>query len=95
MVAMTYWGESKFTAAAGTRMHAAVLGSRPERPMSCVHGLGVSHRYFKPFTELLASSVRVTASACGGGRLITIDTALTKRHVISVACRSSHGEVLT
>jgi pimeloyl-ACP methyl ester carboxylesterase len=59
--ALTGWDASKHTAAAGTRVHAAVVG-RPEAPeVVCVHGLGCSHRYFLPIARELASDARVVA----------------------------------
>jgi pimeloyl-ACP methyl ester carboxylesterase len=55
------WGRSEFAAAAGTRVHAAVLGA-PGRPdVVCVHGLGCSHRYFAPLARCLAPHARVAA----------------------------------
>jgi pimeloyl-ACP methyl ester carboxylesterase len=48
------WGRSEFTDAAGTRMHAAVLGAPGGPDVVCVHGLGCSHRYFRPLARCLA-----------------------------------------
>lgn len=51
----------EYTDAAGTRMHAVLSGPRGARDVVCVHGLGVSHRYFQPFLLRLASRFRVSA----------------------------------
>jgi pimeloyl-ACP methyl ester carboxylesterase len=55
------WDRAEFTQVAGTRMHAAVLGSPDARPVVCVHGLGCSHRYFLPVARHLAPQVAVVA----------------------------------
>ncbi|WP_216853448.1 alpha/beta fold hydrolase [Phytoactinopolyspora halotolerans] len=61
-------------------MHAAVLGPSGAEPVVCVHGLGVSHRYFGPFARSLAHEVRVVAPDLPGfGR-----TAAPSRHVLDV-----------
>jgi pimeloyl-ACP methyl ester carboxylesterase len=56
---MTGWDGAEFTPAAGTRVHAAVLGPRDRPAVVCVHGLGVSHRYFLPLARRLAPALRV------------------------------------
>jgi pimeloyl-ACP methyl ester carboxylesterase len=58
---VTGWQAHEFTAAAGTRMHAAVLGPADGPTVVCVHGLGCSHRYFLPFARQLAGVARVVA----------------------------------
>jgi pimeloyl-ACP methyl ester carboxylesterase len=58
---VTGWHGSEFVPAAGTRVHAAVLGPADAPRVVCVHGLGVSHRYFLPFAERLAAVARVMA----------------------------------
>jgi pimeloyl-ACP methyl ester carboxylesterase len=55
------WDAHEFTAAARTRIHAAVLGQANGATVVCVHGLGCSHRYFLPFARRLASHARVVA----------------------------------
>lgn len=55
------WDRTEFTSAAGTRVHAAVLGPASAPVLVCVHGLGVSHRYFLPLARRLAPAVRVVA----------------------------------
>ncbi len=50
----------EFTDAAGTRMHAEVSGPPDGRNVVCVHGLGVSHRYFRPLATRLAREFRVS-----------------------------------
>ncbi|WP_308283356.1 alpha/beta fold hydrolase [Pseudonocardia nigra] len=55
------WDDSEHTAAAGTRVHAGLLGP-PEAPaLVCVHGLGCSHRYFLPVARALRRDARVAA----------------------------------
>ena len=55
------WDRAEFTSVSGTRMYAAALGS-PNVPMVvCVHGLGCSHRYFRPVARQLAPQVGVVA----------------------------------
>jgi pimeloyl-ACP methyl ester carboxylesterase len=61
VVTLTGWGASEFTPAADTRVHAAVLGPPDAPEVVCVHGLGVSHRYFQPFARSLAAYARVVA----------------------------------
>ncbi|WP_188186857.1 alpha/beta fold hydrolase [Nonomuraea sp. SYSU D8015] len=56
---MNRWQGHEFTAAAGTRVHAAVLGSASALEVVCVHGLGCSHRYFLPLARCLAPAYRV------------------------------------
>ncbi|MEY9214686.1 alpha/beta hydrolase [Thermobifida halotolerans] len=55
------WDGHEFTSAAGTRVHAAILGPVGAPEVVCVHGLGVSHRYFLPFAQALAPRHRVVA----------------------------------
>ncbi|CAM02213.1 alpha/beta hydrolase fold [Saccharopolyspora erythraea NRRL 2338] len=57
----TGWERVEVTAAAGTRVHAAVLGPREAPEVVCVHGLGCSHRYFLPLARCLAPGLRVVA----------------------------------
>jgi pimeloyl-ACP methyl ester carboxylesterase len=61
MGALTGWEGSEHTAAAGTRVHAAVVGRADAPVVVCVHGLGCSHRYFLPVARELARSARVVA----------------------------------
>jgi pimeloyl-ACP methyl ester carboxylesterase len=58
---VTGWERHEFTRAAGTRIHAAVTGTRGAPPVVCVHGLGCSHRYFAPFARRLAGVAEVVA----------------------------------
>ncbi|GAA3760959.1 pimeloyl-ACP methyl ester carboxylesterase [Spinactinospora alkalitolerans] len=51
----------EFTPAAGTRVHAAVVGPAAAEEVVCVHGLGCSHRYFMPFARALAPAFRAVA----------------------------------
>ncbi|WP_307849511.1 alpha/beta fold hydrolase [Qaidamihabitans albus] len=55
------WEHAEFTAAAGTRVHAAVSGPPGAPEVVCVHGLGCSHRYFLPLAKELATTMRVSA----------------------------------
>lgn len=55
------WDSAEFTAVAGTRVHAAVLGPTKAPTVVCVHGLGCSHRYFRPVAEALAPRLTVVA----------------------------------
>ena len=55
------WDAAEHTAVAGTRVHAAVLGTEDAPTVVCVHGLGCSHRYFRPVAELLAARLTVVA----------------------------------
>jgi pimeloyl-ACP methyl ester carboxylesterase len=48
------WDGHEFTAAAGTRIHAALLGPDTAPEVVCVHGLGCSNHYFLPFAQRLA-----------------------------------------
>lgn len=67
------WGRPEFVAAAGTRMHAAVLGPPDGARMQvvCVHRLGCSHRYFGPLARRLGPAVGVAAPDLPGfGRTI-------------------------
>ncbi|PXY22973.1 alpha/beta fold hydrolase [Prauserella muralis] len=57
----TGWDGSEITTAAGTRVHAAVLGRPAGAEVVCVHGLGCSHRYFLPLARHLARDTRVVA----------------------------------
>ncbi|QIJ65440.1 alpha/beta fold hydrolase [Streptomyces sp. JB150] len=59
--ARSAWSAHEFTAAAGTRVHAAVLGPRDAPEVVCVHGLGCSHRYWLPFARALAPRLRTVA----------------------------------
>lgn len=58
---MQNWDRHEFTAAGGTRMHAAIMGSDDAPPVVCVHGLACSHRYFQPLGQQLASEFQVSA----------------------------------
>jgi len=55
------WDAHEFTAAAGTRVHAAVLGPPDAPEVVCVHGLGCSYRYWLPFARALAPHARTVA----------------------------------
>jgi pimeloyl-ACP methyl ester carboxylesterase len=55
------WAASEVTAAAGTRIHAAVAGPASAPSVVMVHGQGCSHRYFAPLARALAVDTRVTA----------------------------------
>jgi pimeloyl-ACP methyl ester carboxylesterase len=57
--AFTGWEDHEFTAAGGTRMHAAAYGPVDAPTVVGVHGLGCSHRYFWPFAESLAPKARL------------------------------------
>lgn len=59
MALLTGWDTHEFTAAAGTRLHAALLGPPDAPAVVCVHGLGVSHRYFLPLARALRRDARV------------------------------------
>jgi pimeloyl-ACP methyl ester carboxylesterase len=58
---LTGWDAHEFTAAAGTRVHAALLGPADAPTVVCVHGLGCSHRYFLPLARALRRDARVIA----------------------------------
>ncbi|MEV1078045.1 alpha/beta hydrolase [Streptomyces sp. NPDC050211] len=58
---MSDWDAHEFTAAAGTRVHAAVLGPAGVPEVVCVHGLGCSYRYWLPFARALAPDARTVA----------------------------------
>jgi pimeloyl-ACP methyl ester carboxylesterase len=58
---LTRWDTHEFTAAARTRVHAALLGPRDAPTVVCVHGLGCSHRYFMPLARALRGDARVAA----------------------------------
>lgn len=58
---LTRWDGHEFTAAAGTRVHAALLGPADAPTVVCVHGLGCSHRYFLPLARALRRDARVLA----------------------------------
>ena len=58
---LTRWDTHEFTAAAGTRVHAALLGPPDAPTVVCVHGLGCSHRYFLPLARALHGDARVVA----------------------------------
>ncbi|WP_100502208.1 alpha/beta fold hydrolase [Geodermatophilus chilensis] len=58
---LTRWDTHEFTAAAGTRVHAALLGPADAPTVVCVHGLGCSHRYFLPLARALRRDARVVA----------------------------------
>jgi len=55
------WDRHEITRAAGTRVHAAVLGPAGAPTVVCVHGLGCSHRYFLPLARELAPAAQVVA----------------------------------
>jgi pimeloyl-ACP methyl ester carboxylesterase len=72
------WDASEYTAAAGTRVHAAVLGLLNAPTVVCVHGLGCSHGYFLPVARELATGARVVAPDLPGfgrtrGPFLTLD----------------------
>ncbi|PRX50380.1 pimeloyl-ACP methyl ester carboxylesterase [Prauserella shujinwangii] len=52
---------SEYTWACGTRVHAEVAGPPDGPGVVCVHGLGCSHRYFRPLMRRLATTARVSA----------------------------------
>ncbi|WP_027930077.1 alpha/beta fold hydrolase [Amycolatopsis thermoflava] len=51
----------QFIGAAGTRIHAEVTGPARAPEVVCVHGLGCSHRYFRPLARTLGERLRVSA----------------------------------
>lgn len=55
------WDEREWTEVAGTRVHAALMGSPGAPDVVLVHGLGCSHRYFRPLARALAGRARVAA----------------------------------
>lgn len=55
------WGRSEWTSVDGTGLHAAVAGPDNGPSVVLVHGLGVSHRYFRPLARELASFAAVSA----------------------------------
>ncbi|HEX2131333.1 MAG TPA: alpha/beta hydrolase [Actinophytocola sp.] len=55
------WDRHEVTRAAGTRVHAAVLGPDGAPTVVCVHGLGCSHRYFLPLARALAPAAQAVA----------------------------------
>ncbi|GAB3961841.1 alpha/beta fold hydrolase [Streptomyces sparsus] len=55
------WDTHEFTEAAGTRVHAALLGPHTAPEVVCVHGLGCSYRYWLPFARSLAPHARTVA----------------------------------
>lgn len=55
------WEGCETTPVAGVPVHAAVLGPATAPEVVCVHGLGVSHRYFLPFARALAPRRRTVA----------------------------------
>ena len=55
------WGGSEWTPVAGSRVHAAVAGPPGAPSVVLVHGLGVSHRYFRPLALDLATDTAVSA----------------------------------
>lgn len=61
MAAVSGWGQTELTAAARTRIHAALLGPPDAADIVCVHGLGCSHRYFLPLARQLSHRFRVAA----------------------------------
>ncbi|MFI2371179.1 alpha/beta fold hydrolase [Streptomyces sp. NPDC018833] len=58
---MTSRETHEFTPAAGTRVHAAVLGPPGVPEAVCVHGLGCSYRYWLPFARALTPYARTVA----------------------------------
>lgn len=72
------WSAHEWTSVAGTRMHAALAGSRgarssgeicPPREVVLVAGLGCSHRYFRRLAAALAPDAHVAAvDLPGAGR---------------------------
>jgi pimeloyl-ACP methyl ester carboxylesterase len=61
MGSLSGWDGHEFTAAAGTRVHAALIGPADAPAVVCVHGLGCSHRYFRPLAQALRGDARVVA----------------------------------
>src|SRR5829696_2830161 len=61
MKALNGWDAREYTPAAGTRVHAAVLGRLESPIVVCVHGLGCSHAYFLPIARKLADEAKVVA----------------------------------
>jgi pimeloyl-ACP methyl ester carboxylesterase len=55
------WDAHEWTAAAGTRVHAAVMGPADVPAAVLVHGLGCSHRYFRPLAKVLSPDLRSVA----------------------------------
>jgi pimeloyl-ACP methyl ester carboxylesterase len=58
---LTRWDMHEFSAASGTRVHAALLGPADAPTVVCVHGLGCSRRYFLPLARALRADARVVA----------------------------------
>lgn len=58
---MRGWDRREYTAAAGTRWHAAVLGPDHAPEVVCVHGLGCSHRHWLRYAQVLAPQARTVA----------------------------------
>lgn len=67
MAPLTRWDAHEYTAAAGTRIHAALLGPVDAPTVVCVHGLGVLYRYFLP----LAPAPRRPGGRAGFARFWT------------------------
>ncbi|AYN38242.1 alpha/beta hydrolase [Streptomyces dangxiongensis] len=79
---MSRWDSHEFTAAAGTRVHAAALGPYDAPEVVCVHGLGCSYRYWLPFARALAPRTRTVAVDLPGfGRTPGPDQALDVRQL--------------
>ncbi|MFF9086078.1 alpha/beta fold hydrolase [Streptomyces sp. NPDC014991] len=79
---MSRWPSHEFTAAAGTRVHAAALGPYDAPEVVCVHGLGCSYRYWLPFARALAPRARTVAVDLPGfGRTRGPDDALDVRQL--------------
>lgn len=64
---MSRWDVHEFTAAARTRVHAALLGPPGAPEVVCVHGLGCSYRYWLPFARALAPAPATGAEQCRRG----------------------------
>lgn len=59
MAALKGWAASQYDKAAGTDVFSAWMGADHLPSVVCVHGLGCSHRYFRPVAAALAADHHV------------------------------------